>query len=233
MLTNLEVLHKIMKMRPSRIILVRHGESVGNVDKSIYNTIPDYALQLTDRGHQQAADAGVEISKLINGGDLMCYVSSYTRTKQTYQDIIKNVDAKSIKIRTDPRIREQEWRGNLGSFCDDFETERDDFGHFFYRFPNGESCADVYDRISNFLDTLFRDFEKPDYPDNVLIVTHGMAMRVFLMRWFNLPVEQFERLRNPKNCQLVVLERGDQTKYTLTKDLEIYPEPTHPYHFPI
>lgn len=223
-----------MMMRPRRIILVRHGESVGNVDRAIYDTIPDYALPLTDKGHDQAVHAGERISKIIDGGDLMCYVSSYKRTKQTYQGIISTAGANRIITREDPRIREQEWRGNLGSFNNDLEVERDGFGHFFYRFPGGESCADVYDRISNFFDTLFRDFEKEDYPENVLIVTHGMAMRVFLMRWFNMPVEKFERLRNPKNCGLSILERkGDNKRFELTEELEIYPEPTHPYHFPL
>ena len=33
--------------RPRRIILVRHGESQGNVDDAIYETVPDHALTLT------------------------------------------------------------------------------------------------------------------------------------------------------------------------------------------
>lgn len=37
-------------MRPNRIILVRHGESEGNLDKYKYRTTPDYALNLTQRG---------------------------------------------------------------------------------------------------------------------------------------------------------------------------------------
>ncbi len=31
-------------MKPKRILLARHGESVGNVDKSAYARIPDYAF---------------------------------------------------------------------------------------------------------------------------------------------------------------------------------------------
>lgn len=36
-------------------------------------------------------------------------------------------------------------------------AERLEFGRFFYRFPNGESGADVYDRITIFEDHLVRD----------------------------------------------------------------------------
>lgn len=34
---------------------------------------------------------------------------------------------------------------------------RKDFGRFFYRFPNGESGLDVYNRVSSFISTVFRD----------------------------------------------------------------------------
>ncbi len=39
---------------PKRIILVRHAESQGNVDKSLYAHMPDSKLSITDRGQRQA-----------------------------------------------------------------------------------------------------------------------------------------------------------------------------------
>ena len=45
-------------MKPRRIILIRHGESQGNRNPESYATIPDYALELTDTGKQQAFEAG-------------------------------------------------------------------------------------------------------------------------------------------------------------------------------
>jgi broad specificity phosphatase PhoE len=45
-------------MKPNRIILIRHGESEGNLDNSLYKTTPDYALKLTQRGVSQAKQAG-------------------------------------------------------------------------------------------------------------------------------------------------------------------------------
>ena len=44
--------------RPKRIILVRHGESVGNVDPSVYVTTPDSQISLTERGFAQGAACG-------------------------------------------------------------------------------------------------------------------------------------------------------------------------------
>lgn len=40
--------------------------------------------------------------------------------------------------------------------------ERADYGHFFYRIPNGESAADAYDRISGFNESLWRQFGEDD-----------------------------------------------------------------------
>lgn len=37
-------------MKPNKLFLVRHGESEGNVNKSIYAEKPDYTLELTEAG---------------------------------------------------------------------------------------------------------------------------------------------------------------------------------------
>ena len=42
--------------------------------------------------------------------------------------------------------------------------ERADYGHFFYRIPNGESAADAYDRVSGFNESLWRSFGEEDFP---------------------------------------------------------------------
>ena len=93
--------------------------------------------------------------------------------------------------------------------------QRDNFSTFYYRIPDGESGADVYDRLSTFLETLHRDFNKPNYPQNTLIVTHGLTLRLFLMRWFHWTVEEFENLRNPYNCQVVVMQKQADDHYEL------------------
>lgn len=61
--------------------------------------------------------------------------------------------------------------------------ERADYGHFFYRIPNGESAADAYDRISGFNESLWRQFGEDDCASVFVLVTHGLMTRVFLMKW--------------------------------------------------
>ena len=52
-------------------------------------------------------------------------------------------------------------------------------------------------------------------PENVVVVTHGMTMRVFLMRWFKWKTEDFELLRNPPNCGIMVLLQRPDGKFDL------------------
>lgn len=213
-------------MKPDRIFLIRHGESVGNVNKEIYRTIPDYALDLTDKGISQAFNAGQELHKYITDVPVQYYVSPFWRTRRTFEYIRmafkfhKTYD----RVYEDPRIREQEW----GHFRDDpafinqIQDYRDHYGHFYYRFNDGESCADVFDRVSDFMNTLHRDFEKRDYPRNTIIVSHGMTIRLFLMRWFHTPVEEFEKWANPKNGEIFILERNkNDDKYSLVSHPEM------------
>lgn len=43
---------------------------------------------------------------------------------------------------------------------------------------------------------------------NLIIVSHGLALRVFLMRWYKWTVEQFEGLHNFGNTGMLVMQLG-------------------------
>lgn len=212
-------------MKPKRIILVRHGESLGNAEPNYYETTPDYALDLTEEGCQQARQAGELTQEVIGNESVRAYVSPWYRTRQTLACISEVLGNQVVRSIEDPRIREQEW-GHLRLLTElrQIRKERIEFSPFYYRLPDGESGADVYDRISTFLETLHRDFEKPDFPENALIVTHGMTLRIFLMRWFHWSVEYFERVRNPKNAEVIIMELGNDGRYRLVSELRLRSE---------
>lgn len=50
---------------------------------------------------------------------------------------------------------------------------------------------------------------------NLIIVSHGLTSRVFLMKWFKWTVEQFEHLNNPGNCETRVMQLGEGGEYSL------------------
>jgi len=204
--------------RPSRIIIVRHGESEANVDPTLCSRMADHYVALTEKGHAQAIAAGEKIKSIVGKESVYVYMSPYRRSKETWKDIRTALSPlQIITEREDPRLREQEF-GNLADLNkiqSQFE-ERDRLGHFFYRFSCGESGADVYDRVSLFLDTLFREMDNGhhDPTQNIIIVSHGLFMRLFLMRYFRWTVEELEKVKDFENCELVQLTKTEGV-YTL------------------
>ena len=202
--------------RPHRIILIRHAESLGNVDENEYVTTPDWKISLSEKGKEQAQVAGERLCDIIGDrGKVFFYVSPYMRTRQTLDEILKSFSrSQVIGIREEPRIVEQQF-GNFQDYdaVKRAKIDRSCFGRFFYRFPNGESGLDVYNRVTSFISTLFRDAlqlrAKMGGLENVnlVIVTHGLTLRLFLMRWFQYNVLEFETTQNPKNADVVVMER--------------------------
>jgi broad specificity phosphatase PhoE len=208
-----------LSKRPLRIALVRHAESEANLDKSIFERVPDHAIPLTERGREQAAKTGQDLRELFDDEPVHVYVSPYKRALQTLAAL--GLDELIQTVREEPRLREQDW----GNFQDieDIERQkraRDQYGHFFYRFTHGESGADVYDRVSSFLETMHRDFEADDSPRNILLVSHGITMRLFCMRWFHWTVQYFETLSNPGNAEMRVLLRQPDFQYKLDRPFE-------------
>jgi broad specificity phosphatase PhoE len=83
-------------LHPKRIILIRHAQSQGNVDSSLYSRVPDAQLELTDRGRLQAQEAGVKLKELIGDESCGVYMSPYARSRQTSHEIIKGLSKEQV-----------------------------------------------------------------------------------------------------------------------------------------
>jgi broad specificity phosphatase PhoE len=194
-----------------RIVLLRHAESLGNVDELAYCRIPDHALPLTERGITQARAAGPRVRALLGDGPVSVYVSPYVRTRTTLA--LLGIDDLIERTIPEPRLREQDW----GNLQDPVEQEiqkrkRHQFGHFFYRLAHGESGADVDDRVAGFLADLWQRVERdPTHSRTILIVSHGLTMRLLCRRLFAWSIELFETLSNPDPCEARVLSWKDNT----------------------
>ncbi|KAK7702664.1 hypothetical protein SLS57_011277 [Botryosphaeria dothidea] len=181
------------------ILLIRHAQSEGNKNRDIHQFIPDHRVKLTPDGWQQAEDAGRRLRDLLRPDDtIQFFTSPYRRTRETTEGILRTLTSDepspspfprhTIKVFEEPRLREQDF-GNFQPCSAEMERmwqERADYGHFFYRIPNGESAADAYDRVSGFNESLWRLFGEEDFPSVCVLVTHGLMTRVFLMKWYGL-----------------------------------------------
>lgn len=213
-------------MKPRRIILIRHGECHANNDESKFATEPDYTIELTAKGIEQARQAGRALKELLGDESVYFYISPFWRTRSTFENIVRAFPRSQFRYSEEPRLREQEW-GYLRTYGElkRLKAERTAYGAFYYRFPGGEAGTDVYDRINDLLGSLHRDFRDKDYPRNCVLITHSLAIRLFVMRWFHLTVEEFEEMRSTANCVLTILEldeTGDE--YRLLTPLARNPE---------
>lgn len=216
---------KELKLLPKRIILIRHAQSEGNVDPAMYASVPDSKLRITEQGKKQAYAAGVQLKDVIGQETVTFYVSPFLRSAQTYQEIrLAFTDEQVVWHREDPRLREQEW----GNFQDpqvmkQAMEHRRKVGAFYYRFPTGESGADVFDRVSMFLETLYRDMHRGLCGQNTIILSHGLFCRVFLTRFFRWSIEKFHKLWNFDNCQYSIMELQPDKYYKLITELKCDP----------
>lgn len=195
---------------PSSLVLklVRHGQSTANTDEFNPQIQGDFRAPLTALGREQARAAGAQIGREFLEGALV-YASPYLRAQQTLAGIFEATQGERLPagIYEDPRLREVDH-----GYTDVKRQEslRERHGWFYYRYEGGESPADCYDRVSGFLETLMRQVERK-VAQRVLVVSHGLALRCFVMRFLHMTVAEFETVENPHNGAVVTIApRGMQ-----------------------
>ena len=83
----------------------------------------------------------------------------------------------------------------------------------------GRPATECESHVNDLLGSMYRDFKKYDYPENCVLITHSLTIRLFLMRYYHLTVEEFEQMQSPENCELVIMSLQEDGKYKL--DYEI------------
>jgi broad specificity phosphatase PhoE len=208
-------------VKPKRIIILRHGQSTSNANGfAVVDTTPNFKVELTPLGIEQAKTVGHQLQLIINKESIFYYNSPYLRAKQTFFEIKQFFLNNSTTIREDVRIRELDHSFNLNR--DELRSElklKEEFGDFYYRPLRAESLSDLFNRVDSFVSSMFRAFEKSDFPQNVIIVSHSFTIRIFLMRWFHLTIEEFESLQRPKNCGKYIFELNNKGQYVLQSQL--------------
>jgi NAD+ kinase len=211
---------------PMNLVLVRHGESEGNVarqfskngDHSLYTAEfknrHNSLLRLTDTGREQARIAGQWIRANIRRVFFRYYVSEYIRAKETaaYLGFL------GAKWYADFYLRERDW-GKLDLESDEVrktrfaeDMKRKELDSFYWTPPDGESMAQICFRIDRVLDTLHRECDGED----VIIVCHGETMLGFRVRIERMSQEKYhandcskDPLNRIHNGQIIHYTRRD------------------------
>ena len=173
--------------------------------------ISDERTPLTPTGHKQAYKTGRALSRLLTTPDVV-FVSPYLRTQQTLQGIVKGWPRLAgVKTIPDERIRERniglleiynDWR-ILNILNPDQGRLQTVQGEFYYRYPQGESIADVQFRNRQWFQTLTREFSGK----TVLVVTHHLTLlsiRSLLERWTPKKFIHVDHHEKPRNCSVTI-----------------------------
>jgi len=218
---------------PKRIILVRHGESEGNADHTLYRTKADNLIELTDNGEKQACDLGVRLKALLGNDRVHLVISPFERTLQTARCLRAAIEENIIHSYIEPRVREQEFGNLQGDEFREFRNQQQQVGRFFYRFPTGESGADVYGRVCQWWESWVRRVNlRPGYEtaDALIVVCHGLTMRMILMQLYGWSPNTFATIWNANNCDAYVLRlelsRPGDSPYVLDRSVGDYPRST-------
>lgn len=216
------------------IYLVRHGESQGNVDASLYGNVADHAIPLSDTGREQARGAGMALRDYLDarkkgptsdaqplGYHLRMWVSPYVRTRQTADLIGEQLGTRVTSRHESVLLIEQQFGLFDGVPDEELPTRYPDqwkyydllsrfHGRFWAKMPMGESRFDVARRIHQFSPVLHRDIDDHSI-DDIVIVSHGVTVRAFVMMWCHKTPEWFEEESNPNNCAIRLIDDdGDQ-----------------------
>ena len=177
--------------QPTQLILVRHGQSEGNVAAEaaqrdhleridVPARDPDVTLSAT--GREQAAAVGRWLAEL--GEDerpQVVWTSPYRRARETAEVALEVADLR-IDQRVDERLRDRDMgvtdkltaEGIRAAYPDEAER-RDWLGKFYYRPPGGESWADVAMRVR----AVLTDLANIEKHRRVLVTAHDVVLLLF------------------------------------------------------
>lgn len=211
-----------------RILLVRHGESAGNVDPSIHEKMADHAIPLSPRGRAQGRVAGERIAGYYRSavpppGHVRVWASPYQRTRETAAALIEGAGGILTDVREHVLLVEQQYglfdgvpEEELAARFPDEHAHYDKCarfaGKFWARMPLGESRFDVAARVHQSFGTFQRDAAIEGIQD-IVVVCHGVTLRAFVMMWCHLTPEWFDAEPNPPNCAVRVIDGGQDRGY--------------------
>ncbi|KAL0480630.1 hypothetical protein AKO1_006891, partial [Acrasis kona] len=281
-LINIKSLNKTI-----RVLLVRHGLSDANIDKSLLTTQPDHAIPLSDTGIRQAHECGRYIKQYIEQQNkslrdqwkAMCpralspatmktplvatpsFVSSdfiwndFGEQEDDFESLNESPKVK-VRVWTSPYRRARQTAAAIMHQCGDLIHDQKEHvllgeqqfglfegmsldeirstypkemcffekcikggGRFWARPPLGESRFDVAARVHQTFNTFIHDAKKDKIHD-IIIVSHGVTIRAFIMMWLKLTPEWFENEYNPNNCSVRILKGPSNKGYAF----EGYPD---------
>ena len=211
----------------SYLILVRHGQSVWNLEKKFTGWVD---VDLTENGKSEAKKAGLLIKS--NNIDIDIYYSSFQlRAKNTLKLIKETLNDKKLSKEA-WQLNERHYGALTGLNKDEMKVKLgEEKVHQFRRswdlrpdpldknnpyhplnidtykeipinkIPDTESLKDTYERVLEFYK---KDIENKISENNILISAHGNSIRALCKYLFKLDENQISKLEIPTGNPLLI-----------------------------
>jgi probable phosphoglycerate mutase len=192
-----------------RLILVRHGETEGNVAKLLDTRIP--GLPLTERGAAQAKTFGEGLLRAPK----VLFSSAALRARQTASYIEAATGVAAMVLDGLHEVQAGDLEGQHSE--DAHQTFQQIYrawheGDLTLRVPGGESAQDVLDRFLPVIAELRNTYLTPedDRHGDVMVVSHGAAMRLVGRTLADVrpPFTTNNHLDNTETIELVPMPDG-------------------------
>ncbi len=159
----------------TRLILVRHGESVDNLRQIMQGQTQG---MLTEKGMAQAREVAAQLADVA----IDVFLSSDLRRAVDTCTLI--AAPHGMDVVTTPLLRERDWGDFTGMYIPDLKDKP---------FPaNVETMGQLKDRARRFL-----RFVREHYPDQtVLAVGHGIINKAIQSVYYDKPMHEVQKMAN-------------------------------------
>lgn len=214
-----------------RLVLVRHGQSEGNVRRQL-DTLPP-GTPLTDLGHQQAAGFAATWSYPVG----LLVHSVARRAIETASEIDAQLGIGAHEVPGIHEVQAGELEGrNDPEAVEEFESiyKQWQYGRLDLAMPGGESGQQVLDRYLPLVSQLrLRHLDNHDRAGDIVVVSHGAAIRLVAAHLAGVDID-FAMEHHLANAECVVLSPITDGRWScvqwgaLTPPFYPEPVPDHP-----
>ena len=211
----------------SYLILVRHGQSVWNLENRFTGWVD---VELSKNGREEASKAGKLIKNLkIDFG--MFYTSYLKRANETLNIILKEINVENNQVVKAWELNERHYGNLTGLNKDEMKKKLSEekvhqlrrswdippekldkdspyhpLNNMIYKdipknlIPDTESLKDTYDRVIPY----YKSYIMENIKNNVLISAHGNSIRALCKFLFNLDNKDISKLEIPTGNPLIL-----------------------------
>ncbi|MXX93645.1 MAG: histidine phosphatase family protein [Chloroflexi bacterium] len=177
---------RIFNPSPRTIIMVRHGETEGNLDDKSQG---HFDAQLTERGRIQAEAVAERLSDTQFDA---VYSSDLQRALDTAKAIVAHHP--ELQIHTRSQLREyhfgdyedKDWDSVGDADADLYKRWKNLNTRASIKFPGGESMLDAWERVGRVVEEILTTHHKGN--ESLLVVGHGGSLQAVLARLMNLRI---------------------------------------------